>query len=109
MTTRNLIVARLDPALTEPVARLFAESDESELPDLLGVTRRTLFTFHDLYFHLVEAEGELAPRLAEARAHPLFRSIDEGLAKYVTPFHPSWREPKDALAEPFYEWRREAA
>jgi cyclase len=106
VTTRNLIVARLDPAFTDPVARLFAESDDTELPHLLGVTRRTLFNFHDLYFHLVETDEDLAPQLGEVRSHPLFRSIDEGLARYVRPYHPSWREPKDAMAAPFYQWRR---
>ncbi|UNO40782.1 TcmI family type II polyketide cyclase [Streptomyces sp. MST-110588] len=106
MTTRNLIVARLDAGHRDRVAELFARSDESELPEMLGVRRRTLFTFHDLYFHLVETDEDLQPQLSEVRKHPLFREIDEGLAPYVKPYHPSWREPKDALAAPFYQWRR---
>jgi cyclase len=103
---RSLIVARLDPEHTGQVAQLFAESDRTELPHLVGVTRRTLFTFHELYFHLVETDEEMAPRLWEVRQHPLFKKVNEGLAEFVKPYSPTWREPKDALAIPFYEWRR---
>lgn len=106
MSHRKLIVARLNAEQTEPVARLFAESDRGDLPAMLGVTRRTLFTFHDLYFHLVESEQDVAGPLSEVREHPLYRSIDEGLASYVRPYHPSWRGPADAMATLFYEWRR---
>jgi cyclase len=102
----NLIVARLDGAHAARVAELFAESDRTELPDLVGVTRRTLFTFHDLYFHLVESDGEVGDRLDKVRTHPLFTQLNEALADYVEPYHPSWRGPRDALAVPFYEWRR---
>jgi cyclase len=103
---QNLIVARLDAAHTGRVAQLFAESDHTELPDLVGVTRRTLFTFHDLYFHLVEADGDVGDRLGAVRGHPLFQELNDALANYVEPYHPGWREPRDALAVPFYQWRR---
>ena len=106
MAERTLIVARLEPGHRNEVAELFATSDETELPLMLGVTRRTLFTFHDLYFHLVETDEELKPQLTEVRRHPLFRQIDEGLSSHVKPYHPSWREPKDAIAAAFYQWTR---
>ena len=106
MTQRNLIVARLDPRHIDDVAGLFAESDRTELPGMVGATRRTLYTFHDLYFHFVEAEGDVAAGLREVRTHPLFTGLNEALAEYVRPYDPGWREPKDAMARPFYEWRR---
>ncbi len=106
MTQRNLIVARLDPRDADGVARLFAESDRTELPGKVGVTRRTLYTFHDLYFHLVEVEGDVASRLREVRTDPLFTELNTALAEYVRPYDPGWREPADAMARPFYEWRR---
>jgi len=109
MVERTLIVARLDPGHRDEVAELFAASDETELPLLLGVTRRTLFTFHDLYFHLIETDQALKPQLTEVRRHPLFQRIDEGLSAHVKPYHPSWREPKDAMAAAFYEWTRNDA
>jgi cyclase len=104
---RTLIVARLKPEDTEPVAKIFGESDATELPDLVGVTRRTLFTFHGLYFHLVEADGDIRAPLYGARQHPLFVDVNTKLAQYMTPYDPSWREPKDSMAQPFYSWARD--
>lgn len=101
---RMLIVARMDAAEADAVAGIFAESDATELPHLIGVTRRTLFRFHDLYFHLAESEGEVTDRLYAARGHPLYSSINARLARHVRPYDPGWREPKDAMAVPFYEW-----
>jgi cyclase len=106
VSQRSLIVARLDSEHTGEVARLFGESDATELPHLVGVTRRTLFAYKDLYFHLVETDEEMVRRLGGVREHPLFQSLNEGLAQYVRPYDPGWREPKDALATPFYQWCR---
>jgi cyclase len=101
---RTLIVARLDPGPAEEIAEIFAESDATDLPHLIGVSRRTLFRFHDLYFHLVEADDDIQPDLYKARSHPLYQDINERLAKHVRPYDPNWKEPKDAMAEPFYVW-----
>jgi len=101
---RTLIVARLDPGPAESIAELFAESDATELPHMVGVSRRTLFRFHDLYFHLVEADEEITPNLYEARKHPLYTSLSDALQNHVRPYDPNWKEPKDAMAEPFYVW-----
>jgi cyclase len=103
--SRTLIVARMDPAQAPSVAKLFEESDSTELPHLIGVSRRTLFTFHDLYFHLVEAGDELRQNLYAARQNPLYSDLNEKLGHYVTPYSPRWREPKDAMATPFYSWQ----
>lgn len=104
MAQRTLIVARMDPADAGTVARLFAESDATELPGMVGVTRRTLFRFHDLYFHLVEADGGTPERIEEVRGHPLFRKVSDDLAPYVKPYDPGWQGPGDAMATPFYTW-----
>lgn len=101
---RTLIVARLDPADAAAVAEIFAESDRTELPRLLGVKRRTLFRFHELYFHLVEADRDIGTAVNEVRAHPLFQDVNVKLAEYMRPYDPSWREPKDSMAIPFYSW-----
>jgi len=105
MTQTTLIVARMDPVNAPEVGGLFAQSDATELPHLIGVQRRQLLTFHDLYFHLIEADGNVAPRVREYRDHPGFRELNADLAKFVLPYHPSWREPKDAIAKPFYHWQ----
>jgi cyclase len=104
---RTLIVARLDPGPAEAIADIFAESDATELPRLIGVSRRTLFRFHDLYFHLVEADDDITPDLYKAREHPLYKDINKRLADHVRPYDPNWKEPKDAMAEPFYTWTAE--
>ncbi len=101
---RTLIVARLEPGPASAIAEIFAESDATELPHMVGVSRRTLFSFHDLYFHLVEADQDITPDLYKARQHPLYRDVSERLARHVSPYDPRWREPKDAMAEPFYTW-----
>lgn len=101
---RTLIVARMEPSAADDVAKIFADSDASDLPRLIGVSRRTLFRFHDLYFHLVEADEDIAPSLYKARSHPLYGEINERLSHHISPYDPNWKEPKDAMASPFYVW-----
>ncbi|MEU5581664.1 MULTISPECIES: TcmI family type II polyketide cyclase [Streptomyces] len=102
---RTLIVARLQEARdTAGIADTFAQSDATELPHMVGVSRRTLFAFHDLYFHLVEADGDITPDLYKARRHPLYNDVSDKLTQFVAPYDPNWKEPKDAMANPFYVW-----
>jgi cyclase len=101
---RTLIVARMKPDDAADVAEIFANSDATDLPRMIGVSRRTLFRFHDLYFHLVEADDDIQPDLYKARAHPLYAQINEQLSHHINPYDPNWREPKDAMAVPFYLW-----
>jgi cyclase len=102
---RTLIVARLDPSATDAVAALFRKSDTGGLPHRIGVTRRTLFTYQGLYFHLVESDADLPARLREARTDPRYEELNTGLAEHVVPYSPTWREPGDAMATPFYSWQ----
>ncbi|GGZ68161.1 TcmI family type II polyketide cyclase [Streptomyces bluensis] len=104
MAHRTLVVAKMDPEDTEAVAEIWAESDATELPYMVGVSRRTLFRFHGLYFQLVEAEQDITENLYRARSHPLYQDIHTKLARFMTPYDPDWREPKDAMAEAFYTW-----
>jgi hypothetical protein len=104
--SRTLIVARLKADDREAVAELFKESDATDLPHLIGVKRRSLFWFHGLYFHLVEAEQSITPSLYQARSHPLYQDINVKLQQYMTPYDPSWREPKDSMAAQFYSWEK---
>jgi cyclase len=106
---RTLIVARMHPDEADAVATIFADSDATELPHMVGVSRRTLFRFHDLYFHLVEADDDISPNLYKARSHPLYGDINERLTHHIRPYDPNWREPKDAMADPFYVWEAKGA
>lgn len=104
---RTLIVARMDVCDSAAIAAVFAESDATDLPHLIGVSRRMLFTFHDLYFHLVEAPQDISPNLYKARSHPLYSDINTKLGRFISPYDPNWKEPKDAMAAPFYTWTAE--
>lgn len=108
MSDRILIVARLAVGGSDEVARLFAESDEGELPRALGVTRRDLYTYRDLYFHQVQFAGSAADAMRAARERADFRELSDKLGAYVTPYDPAtWRSPADAMATGFYHWTPE--
>jgi cyclase len=100
----TLIIAKMNAADAESVANIFAESDASDLPEMIGVRHRTLFTFHDLYIHLVQADKDPSPALYRARSHPLYARINSQLSQFISPYDPNWKEPKDAMATPFYQW-----
>lgn len=103
---QTLIVARMAPDDAQNVARIFAESDSTELPGLVGVKRRSLFRFHDLYFHLIESREPLGGLAPEIRRHPLFQQVNSELEQFIEPYDPqTWREPADAMAARFYTWR----
>ncbi|WP_250280906.1 MULTISPECIES: TcmI family type II polyketide cyclase [unclassified Frankia] len=105
MTHRTLIVARISADDEPAVADIFRESDDGELPHLLGVVRRDLFSFHGLYFHLIEAADDVAPALPAVRGHPLFVDVNTKLARHITAYDPdTWRSPRDAMARNFYSW-----
>lgn len=102
---RTLIVARMAEGSGPAVAGLFAASDATALPARVGVRSRTLFRYQDLYFHLIEADGEVRPRVDELRADPLFRRLSDDLDAHITPYDPAtWRSPADAMATSFYHW-----
>ena len=62
---KTLIVARMRPGSEQDIASVFAASDATELPRRIGVQSRTLFRFHDLYMHLIEAEQPLSAAVDE--------------------------------------------
>ncbi|WP_255947353.1 TcmI family type II polyketide cyclase [Streptomyces odontomachi] len=104
----TLIVARMAPGAAPDVAKLFAQSDAGELPHRVGVVRRTLFHFHDLYMHLIESEVPPGPEIQKATQTPAFRSITDDLSAYISAYDPAtWRSPKDAMAQEFYRWERD--
>lgn len=104
--SRTLIVARMRPGSEEAVKDIFAESDTGDLPRMLGVRERRLYRFHDLYFHSIESDEDLALPLSEVRQHPLFADINQKLSEHITAYDPAtWRSPTDAMAREFYLWR----
>ncbi|ANZ20229.1 TcmI family type II polyketide cyclase [Streptomyces noursei] len=105
-----LIVARMKPGSAPDIAEVFASSDRTELPHLVGVNRRTLFQFGEVYLHLIESDVPPGPEIAKAHQHPEFQAISKRLSAYVSAYDPeTWRSPKDAMAQEFYRWERDRA
>lgn len=105
-----LIVARMAPESAPDIAKLFAASDDTDLPHLVGVKRRTLFQFGDVYLHLIESDRPPGPEIAKAMEHPEFKAISDRLTAFVSPYDPqTWRGPKDAMAQQFYRWQSDGA
>ncbi|MGC4806936.1 TcmI family type II polyketide cyclase [Micromonospora sp. DT233] len=102
--SRLLIVSRIIPGAEGRVAQIFAESDATELPALTGVRHRSLYCLHDLCVHLMETDDVDPDTFAAARRHPLFLQVDERLAAHTSPYLPTWRSPRDAMAGCFYSW-----
>ncbi|NYH41248.1 hypothetical protein HNR22_000975 [Micromonospora jinlongensis] len=102
--SRLLIVSRIIPGAEGRVAQIFAESDATELPGLTGVTHRSLYCLHDLCVHLMETSDVDPDALAAARNHPLFQQVNERLSAHTSPYLPTWRSPRDAIAACFYRW-----
>jgi hypothetical protein len=102
----TLIVARFRPGSEGEIARLFAESDATDLPDIIGVQRRKLFTFHDLYIHMVEAEKPVGPAVEREHGTALFQQISKALDAHIIPFEGKWGSVHQASARQFYHWER---
>ena len=103
---KTLIVARMRSGSEQDIASVFAASDATELPRRIGVQSRTLFRFHDLYMHLIEAEQPLSATVDDAREHPLFREVSKNLIPNVAAYEPETRRvPSDAMATAFYHWQ----
>jgi len=105
---RGVIVARIKPGSEDEVARIFAESDATELPQMTGVRHRSLYVLDDVYIHLVETDDEFAAAVDNVRDHELFKDISRKLDPYIQPYNPeTWRSPADAQAREFYSWEPE--
>ncbi|MEU4834416.1 TcmI family type II polyketide cyclase [Streptosporangium sp. NPDC023615] len=100
----TLIVAHFKPGSEAEIARLFAESDATELPHIIGVKRRKLFTFHDIYIHMVEAEQPVAGPVTSHHDSPLFQKISKALDEHIMPFEGRWGSIQQASAQQFYHW-----
>ena len=106
----TLIVARMAPGAAPDIAKIFDESDRGELPHLIGVARRSLFQFGDVYLHLIESEKDPGPAIAKAAGHPEFRDVSDRLTPFVSAYDPATcRSPKAAMARRFYLWERDPA
>ncbi len=101
---RSLIIAKITPGGEEDVARIFAESDATELPRIASVTHRSLFSLGDLYAHFIETVYDGRQVLENVRGHEEFDRITNRLRPHIQPYLPTWRTPLDSLARCFYTY-----
>lgn len=102
----TLIVARMEPGSGPEVAALFADFDQTDMPQRMGTRRRQLFAYRGLYFHLQDFDADNGFELiARAKTDPRFVRISEDLKPYIEAYDPkTWRSPEDAMATRFYDW-----
>ena len=93
---RALIVARMAPDSAADIAEVFAASDRGELPQLIGVTGRSLFQFGDLYLHLIEAERPPGPAVAKVTGAPGVPGHQRAAVRRTSArtTRQTWREPE---------------
>lgn len=101
---RTLIVARMMPGSQEKVADIWAESDATELPRLAGVEHRSLWTLGDVYIQLLETAEPGQETIDRIKGHPEFVRISDRLSEFISPYLSTWRSPKDAQAQRFYNY-----
>lgn len=104
---RSLIIAKIVPGTEDEVARIWAESDETELPRTAKITHRSLYSLGDLYVHLLESGQPSSDALNAARGEPEFARVSERLRPFISAYLPTWRNPSDAVASCFYTWSPE--
>jgi cyclase len=103
---RTLIVAKIAPGAETAVARIFAESDRTHLPEIAGVVRRSLYSLGDLYVHLLETQDAGRAVLDEVRSDEEFVRVSERLTPFIRPYLDTWASPPDAVAHRFYHFER---
>jgi cyclase len=107
---RTLIVARLKPGAEHQVADIFARSDATDLPAAIGVRERSLFSFHELYVHVIDFDAEPDEAMRAAQTLPGFRAISQELQPFIAAYDPdTWASPRDAMARCFYHYRSDRA
>ncbi len=105
MIKRGLIIAKIKPGAEDEVAKIFAESDGTDLPAKAGVRHRSLFVMDDVYVHYLETDEDFAEAVDSVRDDPAFKEISRRLDEFITPYNPeTWKSPKDAQAREFYSW-----
>lgn len=99
-----MIIARMAPADAEAVAGVFQRYDATSMPYEIGVQRRSLYQFHDLYVHLIDFARPAHEAMRTAQSLPDFRAVSQDLKPFIEAYDPGWRSPQDAMARRFYQW-----
>jgi len=101
---RGVIIGRYQAGSEDAIVQAFKKSDETELPQLLGVRSRHVWVLGDIYMHFVEGAASLPTVLKEYASHPLFKEIKAELDRYVQPLSP---DLYPGVPKEIYQWRKE--
>lgn len=104
MVYRALMIRTMRTADAPAVSAAFREHDRTPFPRRLGILRRTLFHYHGLYTHLIEAERDFMPDLTALHRDPQFTTVDRQVAPYLRPYDPERPSMRQARADVFYSW-----
>jgi hypothetical protein len=99
-----MIVAKMIPDHVDDVTEIFSRYDATSMPHEIGVTSRSLYRFHGLYFHLIDFERPAMEAMQTAQQLPSFRAVSDELKPYIQAYDPNWASPRDAMAQRFYHW-----
>lgn len=92
------------PGSQEEVRQIWTESDATELPRIAGVEHRSLWTLGDVYIQLLETAEPGQQTISRIKDHPEFVRISDRLSEFISPYLATWRSPKDAQAQRFYNY-----
>ena len=101
-----VFVGVLTEGATPKVATLFSEFDSSELPALIGLRRRPMYSYYDLHINVLDFSQEPdAARIEALKGDPRVERHVRRLNDLVAPLRPEgWRDVADSAASPFYLW-----
>ncbi|WP_448626081.1 TcmI family type II polyketide cyclase [Geodermatophilus sp. URMC 64] len=101
---QTMIIAKMAPDSASEVAAIFGRYDGTSMPHEIGVRHRSLFSFHDLYVHLIDFDRPAPEAMRIAQSLPAFRAVSDDLRPYIEAYDANWRSPRDAMARRFYHW-----
>lgn len=104
MTFRMLMVRLMPDDAEGEISKAFSEHDASGVPEAIGAVHRSLYRYHGIYLHLIEAPHDIRPQLATHAGNPAFRQVDERLSQLLRPVDPQAPSLRQAQARCFYEW-----
>ena len=99
---RGVIIANYEPGTENKLADAFRRSDETELPQRVGVVSRNIWVLGNVEVHLVEAARPLPQIIHEFAKDKLFMEIKAEADQYVKPLAP---ELNPGVGKEIYCWR----
>ncbi|MEO6890481.1 MAG: TcmI family type II polyketide cyclase [Ktedonobacteraceae bacterium] len=97
---RGVIIGQYQPGSEDKIVAAFTRSDATELPHLIGVKHRYVWTQGNIYVHFIEARSSLPAILKEYAQHPLFQDVKAELDQYVSLIDPDL----PPSAKRIYQW-----